>query len=100
MHERRDLAIAGGRIAAVESDIGLGDTADAIDATDRLVVPGLVDLHVHVYWGVADLAIKPGPSDLARGSTTIVDAGSAGANTYPGFREYVIEPFAGRILAF
>ena len=39
------------------------------------------------------------PHDLARGATTIVDAGSAGANTFPGFRRYVIEPFAGRILA-
>ena len=100
VHDRRDVAIAGGRIAAVEPHIGLGDTADAIDATDRYVVPGLVDLHVHVYWGVADLSIRPGPSDLARGATTIVDAGSAGANTYPGFREYVIDPFVGRILAF
>ncbi len=39
-------------------------------------------------------------NDLARGATTIVDAGSAGANTFPGFRRYVIEPFEGRILAF
>jgi dihydroorotase len=100
LHERRDIAIGGGRITAVEPHIGLGEAADAIDATGLYVVPGLVDLHVHVYWGVADLAIRPGPSDLARGATTIVDAGSAGANTYPGFREYIIEPFAGRILAF
>jgi dihydroorotase len=100
LHERRDVAIGGGRVTAVEPHVGLGDTADVIDATGLYVVPGLVDLHVHVYWGVADLAIRPGPSDLARGATTIVDAGSAGANTWPGFREYVIERSAGRILAF
>jgi dihydroorotase len=100
LHERRDIAVSDGRIAAVEPHVGLAETADAIDATGRLVVPGLVDLHVHVYWGVADLSIEPGPNDLARGATTIVDAGSAGANTYPGFQEYVIDPFAGRILAF
>jgi len=100
LDQRRDVGISDGRISAVEPHIALGDASDVIDATDLLVVPGLVDLHVHVYWGVADLAIKPGPNDLARGATTIVDAGSAGSNTMPGFREYVIEPFAGRILAF
>ena len=84
LHERRDVAIGGGRITAVEPHIGLGETADAIDATGLYVVPGLVDLHVHVYWGVADLAIRPGPSDLARGATTIVDAGLGGREHVPG----------------
>ena len=100
IHGRRDLAIEDGHIRAVEPSIPLGDASDVIDATGLLVVPGLVDLHVHVYWGVADLSIRAGSHDLARGATTIVDAGSAGANTLPGFREYVIERFDGRILAF
>ncbi|CAN5835077.1 amidohydrolase/deacetylase family metallohydrolase [soil metagenome] len=100
LDDRRDLGIRDGRIAAVEPHIPLVEAADVLDATDRLIVPGLVDLHVHVYWGVTDLSIRPGPSDLARGATTVVDAGSAGANTFPGFREYVIEPAEGRILAF
>ena len=99
VHARLDLAIDDGRIAAVGPNLA-GVAASVIDAAGDLVVPGLVDLHVHVYWGVADLSIEPGPNDLARGSTTIVDAGSSGANTFPGFRRYVIEPFAGRILAF
>lgn len=96
---RLDVAIADGRIAAVAPSLSTGDAAEALDATGLVVLPGLVDLHVHVYWGVADLSIPPGPHDLARGATTVVDAGSAGANTFPGFRRYVIEPFAGRILA-
>jgi dihydroorotase len=100
LHDRRDVGIRDGRIAAVEPHIPLAEAADVLDATHKLVVPGLVDLHVHVYWGVTDLSVRPGPRDLARGATTIVDAGSAGANTFPGFREYVIEPAAGRILAF
>ena len=64
---------------------------DVLDATDRLVVPGLVDLHVHVYWGVADLSVEADPTCLGRGVTTVVDAGSAGANTFPGFRRSVVE---------
>lgn len=95
-----DVAIADGRIAAVGVGLSDADAATVIDATDLIVVPGLVDLHVHVYWGVADLSIRPGPNDLERGTTTIVDAGSAGANTFPGFRAFIIEPFPGRILAF
>ncbi len=95
-----DVTIADGRITAVGPDLPGDTAARVLDASGRYVVPGLVDLHVHVYWGVADLSIQPGPHDLGRGATTIVDAGSAGANTFPGFRRYVIEPFEGRILAF
>jgi dihydroorotase len=95
-----DIAIADGRIEAVGPALDSRDAVEVVDATGRYVVPGLVDLHVHVYWGVADLSIRPGPNDLERGTTTIVDAGSAGANTFPGFREFIIEPFPGRILAF
>ncbi len=99
-HERADVAVTDGRIAAVGPALSSAEATEVIEAAGAFVVPGLVDLHVHVYWGVADLSIEPGPNDLARGATTIVDAGSAGANTFPGFRRYVIEPFPGRILAF
>lgn len=98
--ERQDVAVTNGHISALAPHIPLGDANEVIDATGLYVVPGLVDLHVHVFWGVADLSIKAGPNDLSRGATTIVDAGSAGANTIRGFREYVIDPAAGRILAF
>lgn len=100
MHERRDVAIADGRIAAVEPDIATSDATTVIEADGDFVVPGLVDLHVHVYPGVADLSVEPDPTCLGRGSTTVVDAGSAGANTFPGFRRWVIEPAQGRILAY
>lgn len=62
--------------------------------------PGPVDLHTHSYWGVPPLSIEPDPHLLHRGVTTAVDAGSAGASTFPGFRRYVIDVAATRILAF
>ncbi len=99
-HGRSDVGVADGRIVAIEPHISLGAAADALDATDLLVVPGLVDLHVHVYWGGADLSIEPGPHDLARGVTTMADAGSSGANNFAGFRRFLIEPFEGTILAY
>jgi dihydroorotase len=97
---RRDVAIAGGRIVAVEPDLGSMPSRQVLDAAGQLVVPGLVDLHVHVYWGVADLSIEADPTCLGRGATTVVDAGSAGANTFPGFRRSVVEASRGRILAY
>lgn len=100
LHDRRDLAIAGGTIAAIEATLPEGDGSDTIDATDAYVVPGLIDLHVHVYPGVADLSVEADPTCLGRGVTTVVDAGSSGANTFPGFRRWVVAPSRGRILAF
>ncbi len=100
LHDRRDIGIAGGRVAAIEPHLAGSDAANVVDATDAIVVPGLVDLHVHVYPGVADLSVEADPTCLGRGATTVVDAGSSGANTFPGFRRWVIEPSRGRILAY
>jgi dihydroorotase len=100
LHEVRDIAIAGGRIAAVEPHIVATEAADVLDATDRYVTPGLVDLHVHVYPGVADLSVEADPTCLGRGVTTVVDAGSSGANTFPGFQRWVVEASQGRVLAY
>jgi dihydroorotase len=70
----RDVAITGGRIAAVEADIK-ADAADTIDARGKIVVPGLLDIHTHAG------RIKEGPAlCLADGVTGFVDAGSQGAD--------------------
>ena len=100
LHDRRDVGIADGRIVAVAAGLSTSDAHDVVDATDRLVVPGLVDLHVHVYPGVADLSVEADPTCLGRGVTTVVDAGSSGANTFPGFRRHVVETSRGRVLAY
>ena len=91
-NERADLGIAAGRVTAIEPTLSGSDADTVIDAAGRYVVPGLVDLHVHVYPGVADLSVEPDPTCLGRGVTTAVDAGSAGANTWPGFRRWIVEP--------
>jgi dihydroorotase len=70
----RDLAISGGRIAAVESTIA-GDAADTIDARGKLVVPGLLDIHTHT----ARSADGPGLV-LQDGVTGWIDAGTQGAD--------------------
>src|SRR5215217_4140803 len=94
-----DVAISGHRIAAVGPDLAAGGAREVVEAAGLLVTPGMVDLHTHVFWGVPPLGVEPDPHCLARGVTTAVDAGSAGAATFPAFRRYIIDVSATRIVA-
>jgi dihydroorotase len=96
----RDLAIANGRVAAVDADIPVDRAARLIDATDCILVPGLIDLHSHVYWGGTSLGVDADRLAARSGTTTFVDAGSAGAGNFLGFRRHVIERSKVRILAY
>jgi dihydroorotase len=91
------VAISGGRLTAAGS---VGSGAEIVDASGLVLVPGLVDLHTHLYEGVSHYGIDPDANCLRRGVTTAVDAGSSGAQTFPGFRRYVIERAQTRVLAF
>jgi dihydroorotase len=91
------VAVVGGLIESVGPHV---ESGTVIDAGGLLVVPGLVDLHTHVYRGVSHYGVDADRHCLLRGVTTAVDAGSAGAQTFPGMREYVIERSRTRILAF
>ena len=93
-----DVAFRDGKVAAVAPKIDPGD-ARTVDARDHLLTPGLVDAHVHVYEGVSHYGIPPDPTCLAQGATTVLDAGSAGADTFKGFRKYIIEASETRVLA-
>jgi len=95
----RDIAIAGGRIREVKGDIPQDSAAKVIDARGKVVTPGLIDIHVHVYDGVAPLGVPADPNCVARGVTTVVDAGSAGAHTFPGFRQHVLRIAQTRVYA-
>src|SRR5439155_15942586 len=99
IHTRQDVAFANGLVAAVGERIDPADASKVVDATGNLVTPGLVDLHVHIFEGVSHYGIPPDPTCLAHGATTVVDAGSAGADTFLGLRRYVIEASATRIFA-
>jgi dihydroorotase len=97
--ETADVAFADGKVQAVGPDLP-GRGAEIIDARGLLVVPGLIDLHTHVYWGGTSLGVDA--ADVARhsGTTTFVDAGSAGPGNFHGFRRHVIEPSPLRIIPF
>ncbi len=94
-----DLAVTGARIAAV---LEAGSDAEArrvLDVAGLLVMPGFIDLHVHVFAGVSHYGIDVDPACLARGVTTALDAGTSGALTFPGFRKYVLDVCQTRLFA-
>ncbi len=100
LHALRDVRLADGRVAEIGDGLAPRPGEEVADARGRLVVPGLIDLHVHVFWGGSHYGLDPDPHCLATGTTTVVDAGSAGALTFPAFRRYVIEVARTRILPF
>ena len=79
-----DIAFRDARVAAAGANVRRDDAREVIDGTGRYVIPGMIDVHVHVFEGVSHYGIPPDPTCLARGATTVVDAGSAGADTFPG----------------
>ena len=95
----RDVALAGGKVAAVEESIPDGEAIETVDAAGLIVTPGLLDLHIHAYWGASHYGIEPDPYNIAKGVTTTLDVGSAGARTFPAFRKYIIERSHTRLYA-
>jgi dihydroorotase len=100
LSERRDVAIRSGRIVSVAAEIAPDSAGDVLDAAGHLVTPGLIDIHVHVFPRVSHYGVDPDATCLARGVTTVCDAGSAGADTFDGLRRYVIDVSETRLLAF
>ena len=99
LHAVRDVALSEGKVAAVESGIPEGQATEVVNATGLIVTPGLIDLHVHAYWGVCCYGIEPDASNIAKGVTTALDCGSAGARTFPAFRKYVLQRSDTRVFA-
>jgi dihydroorotase len=100
LDQRRDVAFQDGKVAAVAPTIEAREAREVIAADGRLVVPGLIDLHTHVWWGGTSLSVRPEPVARRSGATTLVDAGSAGPGNFHGFRAHVIERCPVRILPY
>jgi dihydroorotase len=101
-----DVAIAGGKIARVASGIPASEAKRVVSVAGLYVVPGLVDIHVHVYAGTGmrgaysgDNSVYPDGHTLRSGVTSAVDAGSSGWRNFPDFKDRVIDRSRTRVLA-
>ena len=94
------VAIQDSRIAAIDDSLSPDDASQVYDASGQIITPGLIDIHIHGYHHVTPLGIDVDHFCLGRGVTTAVDAGSAGCDTFEGFRHFASAQAKTRLLAF
>jgi dihydroorotase len=97
---KRDIGIRFGLIEAIEADIPADKALRTLNASGKLVTPGLIDLHSHVYPYGSSIGIPADELTAHQGTTTCVSAGDAGANNFAAFRRYVVPQSRTRLYAF
>ena len=97
---KRDIGIRFGKIEAVEAEIPAARAVRVLNADGKLVTPGLVDLHCHVYPYASAIGIPADELITQQCTTTCVSAGDAGANNFAGFRRHIVAQTRTRLYAF
>ena len=100
LRARRDIGIRFGRIEAIEAEIPAARAVQSIDASGRLVLPGLIDLHAHVFPYGSAIGLPADESVALTGVTTVVSAGDAGANNIAALARHVAAQTRTRMYAF
>src|SRR5690606_10440045 len=103
-----DVAIADGKVAAVAAGIDPALAARVADVRGLYVVPGLIDLHAHVFIGTepdrylsnGDVAVRADTHSFRSGQTTLVDVGGPGWRNLAQFRANVVDRSRTRVLTF
>jgi dihydroorotase len=96
-----DIAMYEGRIAAVGPNISGSAAHDVLDVSGKLVLPGLIDTHAHVYQYVTGrFGLSADLVGVHSGVTTLVDQGGPSCMTLPGFRTFIVEPAQSRVYTF
>lgn len=94
-----DVAISGDRIAKIASDIDPIEATRTIDARGRIVTPGLIDVHAHIFEHGASNGLDPDVAGVHSGVTTLVDGGSAGYSNYESFHHHIVGAAKTRLLS-
>ncbi|GJE04056.1 amidohydrolase family protein [Methylobacterium isbiliense] len=100
LRAKRDLGIRFGLIAAIEADLPAARAQRVLDASGKLVLPGLVDLHAHTYPYGSAIGIPADETVPFAGTTTVVSAGDAGANNLAALRRHIAAQTRTRMFAF
>ena len=95
-----DVAVENGKIARIAAGIAPAEAARVIEVGGKIVTPGLIDLHAHVFEGVNRTGVNPDLGGVYAGVTTIVDAGSAGPATFAAFPRHIIPHCHTEIIPF
>jgi dihydroorotase len=85
-----DVAVEDGKIARVAANIPVAEARRVVDVPGKTVTPGLIDLHTHVFDGVAANGVHPDIAGVHAGVTTVVDAGSSGCATFGAFPRHIL----------
>ena len=94
-----DIHVRDGKIDAIGANLD-ADGATVIDVKDRIVTPGLIDVHLHLMKGLGAFGVDPDIFGVGSGVTTVVDAGSAGHTLLNVFRNYVTDNAKTRVLNY
>ena len=97
---KRDIGIRWGMIEAIEPEIPASRASKTLDASGKLVTPGLIDLHSHVYPYGSSIGIPADELAQFQCTTTMVSAGDAGVNNLAALRRYIVAQSRTRIYAF
>jgi dihydroorotase len=97
---KRDVGIRWGVVEALAAEIPAAQATKTIDATGKLVLPGLVDLHCHVYPYGSAIGIPADELVQFQGTTTVVSAGDAGVNNLAALRRFIVAQTRARMYAF
>ena len=97
---KRDIGIKNARIALIAGEIAAERGAQVLDAGGKLVMPGLVDLHAHVYPQASAIGLPADELVPFTATTTYVSAGDAGGNNFSAFKHYIVGQARSRIYAF
>ena len=100
IHGPNDVAVENGKIALVAPNIPAEEATRVIDVAGKIVTAGLIDLHTHIYDGVNGNGVKADLGGVRAGVTTMVDAGSAGCDTFGGIPKHVIPNNDTEIISF
>jgi dihydroorotase len=96
-----DIAIANGKIAAIEAEILPGTAKSVVNAEGKLVLPGMIDTHAHVFRYVSGrFGLDADMVGVESGVTALVDQGGPSCMTFPAFRHYIAEKAKSRCFAF
>jgi dihydroorotase len=85
-----DVAVQDGKIAQVAANIPTAEARRVVHVPDKTVTAGLIDLHTHVFDGVAANGVHPDVAGVHAGVTTVVDAGSSGCATFTAFPRHIL----------